>query len=249
MEYLYLNSLSDLYVFGKLPYANWKNILNKCLDFVEICRNNKSKNKSHSFKNFLIDKTIKRLNQYCSKNKISFNQKWEYEDISISLNELLLEINELISEKNFESAVSHGDLCFSNILYDPKANRIKVLDPRGLNYLDQQNIYGDIRYDLSKLCHSVIGGYDHIISGLHRTKIVTNTIDIQFSKDNDLEKLEAFLISSISKRFNISPAEIYAVQIHLFLSMLPLHSDNKERQKGFFANAFRIYKLLLELKS
>jgi hypothetical protein len=50
------------------------------------------------------------------------------------------------------------------------------------------------------------------------------------------------------RQFGISEKNIMAMQIQLFLSMLPLHSDDSKRQDAFFANAFRLYKKLKELK-
>ena len=61
-------------------------------------------------------------------------------------------------------AVVHGDLCFSNIMYDSRMNVIKVIDPRGLNNKQELTIYGNQTYDLAKLCHSLIGLYDFIIA-------------------------------------------------------------------------------------
>ncbi|EPD4174519.1 hypothetical protein ACR99Z_000137 [Campylobacter jejuni] len=34
---------------------------------------------------------------------------------------------------------------------------------------------------------------------------------------------------------------IKALTLHLFLSMLPLHNDSKEKQMAFLANAFILY--------
>ncbi|ECP3589223.1 hypothetical protein FZH48_26620, partial [Salmonella enterica] len=60
--------------------------------------------------------------------------------------------------------ITHGDFCFSNILYDFRSQRIKLIDPRGINFYNELSIWGDIRYDLAKLNHSVIGRYDLIIA-------------------------------------------------------------------------------------
>jgi hypothetical protein len=35
--------------------------------------------------------------------------------------------------------------------------------------------------------------------------------------------------------------EIIAIVVHLFLSMLPLHSDRPDRQRAFLANALRLF--------
>ncbi|TOH65212.1 hypothetical protein CGI75_24485, partial [Vibrio parahaemolyticus] len=54
-------------------------------------------------------------------------------------------------------------------------------------------------------------------------------------------------IEMVSDKFGLSEKNLYAMQIELFLSMLPLHSDDPKRQKGLFANAFRLYKKLVRL--
>ena len=46
--------------------------------------------------------------------------------------------------------------------------------------------------------------------------------------------------------YNIEELNVYPIMVHLFLSMLPLHRDNPERQKAMLANALRLY---IELKS
>ncbi|EDW4292154.1 hypothetical protein AAA47_004683, partial [Salmonella enterica subsp. diarizonae] len=43
------------------------------------------------------------------------------------------------------------------------------------------------------------------------------------------------------KKLKYSSLEIDCITIHLFLSMLPLHSDSKIRQDAFIANVYRLY--------
>ena len=57
--------------------------------------------------------------------------------------------------------IIHGDLCFANIMVDSNFSFIKVIDPRGK--FGTYDIYGDFRYELAKLFHSVDGKYDFII--------------------------------------------------------------------------------------
>jgi hypothetical protein len=44
--------------------------------------------------------------------------------------------------------------------------------------------------------------------------------------------------------WDLEELNVYPIMIHLFLSMLPLHSDNEERQKAMLANALRLYVIL-----
>jgi len=64
-------------------------------------------------------------------------------------------------EKNmlqFTPSMIHGDCCFSNILYGADRNIIRFIDPRGS--FGKVGIFGDIRYDVAKLQHSVDGLYE-----------------------------------------------------------------------------------------
>ena len=48
--------------------------------------------------------------------------------------------------------------------------------------------------------------------------------------------------------FNLPIHVLYAMQIQLFASMLPLHSDNTSRQLGMVATIYEAYLFLSELK-
>ena len=54
----------------------------------------------------------------------------------------------------------HGDLCFSNILYDIGSSTCRLVDPRGA--FGNSSLYGDYRYDVAKLHHSLDGWYEHL---------------------------------------------------------------------------------------
>ncbi len=68
-------------------------------------------------------------------------------------------------------AFIHGDLCFSNMLYDSRMRGIKVIDPRGVDEDGQRMIYGSQLYDVAKLAHSVLGLYDHILAGQYALSV------------------------------------------------------------------------------
>ena len=82
-----------------------------------------------------------------------------------------------------DNCLIHGDLCFSNILYDVPNNQYRIIDPRG-KWGD--SVFGDIKYDLAKLRHSIVGGYDSINNGLFSIN----------QKDNSLKMniLNAFIL-------------------------------------------------------
>ncbi|MBD6984623.1 capsular biosynthesis protein, partial [Vibrio parahaemolyticus] len=104
------------------------------------------------------------------------------EPISISQ---ILEYSEKYLPKNRDVLnVMHGDLCFSNILYDFRAKKIKVIDPRGITPEGVKTIYGDLKYDLAKLSHSILGLYDYIIAGYFSVDIKGREIKFDIINQN-----------------------------------------------------------------
>jgi len=74
-------------------------------------------------------------------------------------------------------AVIHGDMCFANILYDRLTNLFKFIDPRGS--FGTAGIYGDPRYDVAKLMHSVDGGYDFLIHEMFNIQETSGHITLE----------------------------------------------------------------------
>lgn len=144
-------------------------------------------------------------------------------------------------------SILHGDLCFSNILFDSRSERLKVIDPRGLNFKGDFSIHGDQKYDLAKLAHSVIGLYDFIIAGRYAIDSDENGYEcIRFDVDQRLASvqkifLEFHFIDGVPVR------EAMPLVVLLFLSMLPLHDDRPDRQKAMLLNAVRLYKEFVRL--
>ena len=156
-----------------------------------------------------------------------------------SIRDIITDLDTYIDKDCYKyNSIMHGDLCFSNILYDSRSNHIKLIDPRGVDNKHNISIYGDWRYDVAKLAHSVVGKYDFIIANRFKYKENSPT-DIEFDIEYDnLCKIEE-LDNYFDKIFDFKM--YYPIMINLFLSMIPLHSDNNLRQKAMLANALRLY--------
>ncbi|WP_323921349.1 MULTISPECIES: protein kinase family protein [Aeromonas] len=139
-------------------------------------------------------------------------------------------------------AVMHGDICFSNILFDSRSERLKMVDPRGINFNGDFSIYGDQKYDLAKLTHSVIGLYDFIIAGRYTLDVDADGHEvIHFDIDSRLSMVqEGFM--NVPFLDGVTIKDVMPLVVLLFLSMLPLHSDRQDRQKAMLLNAVRLYK-------
>ena len=241
IEYLSYLSLNEIYVFGNTPNMIWDKILNKCFEFLTTLSINNSVEIVINSHNMYYKKIIDRLKTFSKVRKFDLNQSLYYNDQPVGT---LLEINdelyEAISNNISKISLIHGDFCFSNILYDFKQNIIKVIDPRGLDHNNKQSIYGDIRYDISKLYHSIIGRYDHIIANRYKLTLKDNNYDLDFGKTNTAHVTRTFK-SLLKANFSCYSNTILPITIGLFLSMLPLHFDCEARQNAFLANALRLF--------
>ena len=97
-------------------------------------------------------------------------------------------------------------------------------------------------YDVVKLSHSLIGYYDIILSGIYNLEAV-GSHKWKFSIHVDPIQIDImnFYREQLYNDFPDLCEEIYPRMIHLFLSMLPLHSDVPARQFAFICNSVRLY--------
>lgn len=251
IEYFYLSSLANVYVYGENSYSTWQTILNACNDFIctEIQCVKEMPVCMASINNQLFtEKTRSRILKYAQADQFDLSHKLIYNGEELpSVNDIINELDRSIEKDSVNSiSVMHGDFCFSNILYDFKSQSVKVIDPRGLSGDGKElSIYGDIRYDIAKLAHSIIGKYDFIIAGRFKySEDSAYDVSLKIYDNDNCKIIDYFLL--LMNNYGITPKVIYPIMINLFLSMLPLHSDNKLRQKALFANALRLY---LEYKS
>jgi hypothetical protein len=147
--------------------------------------------------------------------------------------------------------VLHGDLCLSNILFESRLGRIKVIDPRGLNARGKFSFYGDLRYDLAKLTHSVVGLYDHILAGAYYLERKYSSDFCSFELEIHIdERVKSVQNAFIDREFlpGLKPLDVIPITILLFISMLPLHADEPRRQDALLANALRLYVMFINGK-
>lgn len=242
IEYVYAPTLSELFVFSDIGLTTWRNILKSCADFLQICHSYEGmEDGGKILEHLAVDKTFQRLKQYEKESNFDISHPLCVNGVnSPSLLDIAEELIANIQFNKNPSSIMHGDFCFSNILYNSRATRICVIDPRGRAHGKENTIWGDTRYDLAKLWHSVGGFYDFIIAGRYflKEKGLYN-LDISFAISNNHLHLQKDFVDILLNKGNY--LEINSLTVLLFLSMLPLHSDRPERQLAFIANAVRLY--------
>jgi len=244
IQYLYLASLNELYVFGRLPRFIWRKIFQGCFAFLDACREHQPDSPMKSNMSALFnDKTQHRLKLYQNSNGIDLDRPWTINGIETpSIKEIAKQTAAMIpAADNAALCVMHGDFCFSNILYDFRAQAIKVIDPRGCMPSGETSLFGDQRYDLAKLAHSVIGLYDFIVAGYYTIEISGHALKFNFPDSHAIDDLQPMFLHMVNEHFGLDKRALCAMQIHLFLSMIPMHADDPERQTAFLANTLRLY--------
>jgi hypothetical protein len=107
---------------------------------------------------------------------------------------------------------------------------------------DQPSIFGDLRYDLAKFSHSIVGRYDQIIAGRYSMPEADGRrFCIELEPAAHHTWLEEDLASFEVGGRAANDRAVRAATVSLFLSMLPLHADRPDRQQAFIANALRLY--------
>lgn len=134
----------------------------------------------------------------------------------------------------------HGDLCCSNILYDPRTSLIKFIDPRGEFF--EEGCTGDPRYDMAKLLHSFHGGYDFILHEMYQLTAQEGAYAMTLLRSESARDAEAVLFQLLAGTTTYDVAELKLLEALLFLTMLPLHCDDGRRQTALYLRGLMLLK-------
>ena len=129
------------------------------------------------------------------------------------------------------TAVIHGDMCFSNVLYDLRSQICKFIDPRGR--FGQAGIFGDQKYDVAKLHHSVHGLYDFIVNDLFTLSASGNDLRLNIKTRAEHLAVQRAFDEVFFSEFDAR--HVGLISGTLFLSMPALHYDAPERQVAMYA--------------
>lgn len=239
MEYYGYPALSELMVYGSLHPIIWKQIFKKLIDVLRVFLEHKGSVAWEDYYFMYVKKTRYRIAQAIKQNQ-DISELVKFPSVIVNGRELknIGELNQFIEQMAQElyagsdvfNCFIHGDFCFSNILFDPASGVMRLIDPRGSW---GSGYYGDIRYDLAKLRHSVVGSYDFIVNDSFTITKYDNTLELVIHASLAQKKIESYFDSLIVREWNIR--HIVFIEGLLFLSMIPLHTERKERQLAMFA--------------
>lgn len=248
LEYLPIPTLHELYVFGALAEPVWMHILEACARFLADCRaagaNEAATTARGALEKLTIGKTFDRLKAFEKTAGVPAKEEWRFEGKPLPSLRRIADITasqmDLKTDKFL--GVMHGDFCFTNIFFDFRTRQVRVIDPRGTIDNASADVFGDLRYDLAKLNHSLAGGYDFILAGrYHCSGFAERDMSLAFPQDSAATWLPAKASQAPILGLTLDDPQVTAITVHLFLSMLPLHADRPDRQRAFVASALRLF--------
>lgn len=251
LEYLYLPTLSDLFVFGRLSPGAWTRIFDACDEFLMACSAYPAPPDTAADTDELYGaKTQARLAQFARETGTDIEAACRFNGRALPSLRRMAEIAAQgvpAADPARHLRLIHGDFCFSNILYDARASLVRVIDPRGAAANGAQTPYGDVRYDLAKFRHSIVGRYDHIVSGYFKMESFGPTdVALDMPDEPALSAVEALYRTRTLAGLPASDRVSASGCVLLFLAMLPLHADDPRRQRALMANAMRLFLALDE---
>jgi len=253
LEYIGYPGLRDLHLHGAHGLHIWNQIFDTLFSMLEMFGEYRtSEHVQSSMEEMYLDKTTRRLSQIENGELLSlFNRPGvringeSFKGLPIIKERLESALREADLFDLGEFTVIHGDLCFSNILFDPRNSIMKLIDPRG--EFGTHIIHGDPRYDLAKLRHSVSGNYDFIINDMFDATVEPSgdgvTYDVFIDKQH-VERRQLF-DSLLKQQFPAWFEDIKLIESLLFLSMVPLHDDSPERQRYMLAHGIKQFNAIV----
>jgi aminoglycoside phosphotransferase len=246
MEYYGYPTLSEVFLFENVDPGLWERILEHLFQVLqEGFGNHRQPLVPEAVEIMYLGKTRARLEALTGDLDRLMHHEREIVLNSQSARSLVAlwpQIETAVAElaRRGEGAVIHGDLCLSNILYDLRSGIVKLIDPRGS--FGEAGLYGDPRYDVAKLYHSVYGLYDFIVNDLFTATLTWQ--DGQPVLELELPARPEHV--EIRRRFEgiFFPAfdrgEILLITGLLFASMPALHYDAPHRQLAMLTRAIQL---------
>ena len=238
LEYIKYPTLAELWLYSDFSPKLWMGMLDELFDILNKFKKYSGSVTVGDYDLIYKTKTENRLNELINSNE-SFKQILasdvllingkKYRNWQAIKEDIELRIRDLYHKD--DNCLIHGDLCFSNIFCDFKSKNFKLIDPRGKW---GSTMFGDMKYDVAKLRHSLVGGFDTIVNGLCTASLTeSNHISMKIFEPKNHQQICRYLDELIQNRWNLN--EIKLIEGLLFISMLPLHKDNFERQLAFYS--------------
>jgi hypothetical protein len=246
-EYLPALPLSELFVHCNHGLPFWKHIAKLFTELIDDFRDvpelEENKDLLLAREHLIVSKTYERLAILETQDLIDTHLPIRINDRDYpSLREMIDTAVRRVKGSMPLWGIMHGDLCFSNILYDSRLSRLKVIDPRGSR--DVGRPYGDIAYDLAKFFQSACCHYDCLVSGHFEVTELVESLEVQsfsfkIQTSDSIDRVTNWMKVCYQYCYlgfqELSPL----IALH-FITLTPLHTESRLRQLAFILNAINL---------
>ncbi len=256
MEYYSYHTLHELFLYGDIAAWQWQDIFERIRFILKDFRRYRVEGDGikRSLEDVYLHKTLKRLERLsedASFRAFFTNSMWingiEYRSLDEICGILKSKIPSFLYDVD-SFCIIHGDLCFANIMVDSNFQFIKVIDPRGK--FGEYDIYGDPRYELAKLFHSVEGKYDYIIQDLMNVECEPERAILNYriyERQRNFDLLEIFR-QVFRDEIGDDLKRIELIEALLFLSMIPLHGESRKHQYAMLGTGIEILARVIDIE-
>jgi hypothetical protein len=248
MEYYGYPSLAEYQLYWNLDAAHWSRIFKKLQDTLLEFRTFKGPLTKSSMKAMYIKKTAERTAAFRDQlQKGGMDTGWLDRETVINdvacvplcgLWEHVVRKSTQLHREN-DGCIIHGDFCFGNILYDMPTGILRFVDPRGSFGARRMGIYGDQKYDLAKLAHSAIGGYDYFVNDLFECYWQGDHFHYRLNFRKNQQLIRELCRQTILN-LKYSEKDIHFIMGLQFISLSLLHSDCLARQQALYLHGLKI---------
>lgn len=256
MEYYAYHTLHELFLYGDLQEHQWRDVFKRIYFVYEDFQRYKLQDVKirDALEDMYVTKTQQRFDRMRKDERFQsfFTQPLCVNQVKYkSLNQIEKVLKETIPNFLYDVdhfSVIHGDLCFANIMIDKNFSFIKVIDPRGK--FGEFDIYGDSRYELAKLFHSIDGKYDFIIKDLFTVNYDAKRKEINYQiidRNRDFDIYQLF-VGVFKDAIRDELKKIELIEALLFLTMIPLHGESFEHQLVMLATGIQILDRVIDIR-
>jgi hypothetical protein len=234
-QFISAPSLHEVFVHGRLNEQYWDQVFRNLREYFLLTMNVHTPLPIGSTIGTLDALVIEKLDQRIEEfddSLIGAND--EYGKIALeSLVEIRNDCLTIERNGNFFGFI-HGDMVLSNILWDSREEVITLIDPKALNHDGSLLVLGDLRYDLGKLYQSMFLSYDFIIAGrFGDNSELPRILELSQSEYGFLKRIHESFVEILLNDLGILIEDVFRIALAHLASLVPLHSDRKDRQKLF----------------
>lgn len=249
-EYYGYPNMAELYLYGNLDGQIWSTALQNLFKVHKLISSYTGELAAEEVADMYWAKTLERMQMlkeqepdWCTwleSDTLTINGQ-VFQNFNLLRERIEQKANDLA--ENATATVLHGDYCLSNILYDINNHIVRLIDPRGS--FGKAGIYGDPRYDVAKLRHSICGLYDYIIADIFSFAQLSHTAFEYsiYANDSYADAAAAFDEQVLANGYDLQ--EIKFIEGLLFVSMVPYHQGKPLRQKLMYLTGIQLLNQVL----